>query len=339
MVIRRSSSREVEALVADLARATAGDSGARDAAIARLRIIGARAVPHLLEAWRDGGRPDVRVAVLQALEGNGDPRVTPLVLQGLDDQSVEVRVAAAGAARWLLEGERSAEVLDRLTAAAVESSEPAPVRVAAITALQDLPRRVLAPVLARLAGDGDPAVRAAAHRDITAEDTPEALLADGGAGSLPADPQILLQALANAGAGAPLPTLHRLVRVIREREDATSDLRRRPGWTEVRGALHRTLAARGSRVALYDLRETVRAASGQLPDGYLWSLAEIGDGEALDDLAAACARGSADPGDPWVATLRATARAIVRRERLTARHAAVKRLHARWGAAAALLLG
>ena len=335
VVIRRSSSQEVVQLVAALA----GAAAAREAAIARLRVIGTRAVPHLLHAWGAAEGSEVRTAVLQALEGSDDPRVATIVLGGLQDEHADVRAASAAAARGLLEGEHSDEVLDRLTALAVATSQPTPVRVAAIIALQDLSPVVVAPVLRRLAEDEDPGVRAAAYREPTGDDTPDALLHDAATGELPADPQLLVQALVTAAAAMPLPILHRLVQVLRRREDATSDAARRREWATARGAVHHALASRGSRVAVYDVRDTVRGAAAPLPEGFLSALAAVGDAEALDDLAAAYDRMPGPPADTWGAELRATARAIVRRERLSARHAAVKRLHTRWGETAAALLG
>jgi HEAT repeat protein len=337
VVIQRSSAIQIAHLVASLAGGGKAASAARDAAVARLRVIGARAVPHLLDTWKSTPDARVRVAVLQALDGHDDPRVTSLVLEGLADPEADVRAAAANSARWLLEGARGAEVLDRLTTVALDTTERAPVRVAAIAALQDLPGRLIAPVRARLTEDPDPAVRAASAAEITPDDTPQGLLVDAAAGRLPNDPQLVCQALAAAGAGLPLPTLHRLVTIVRDRERA-SDAAGAADWRSVRGAAHVALALRGSRVAAYDLRETVREATAPLPDDFLRALGEIGDADALDDLAAALSRASGAPHGPWALALRRTARTIALRERLTARHAALKRLHARWGQVAATLL-
>jgi hypothetical protein len=337
--IQRSSASEIAHLVAALGADAPASAVGRDTAVARLRVIGARAVPHLLAAWKSSGDARVRTGVLQALEGHDEPRLVSLVLDGLSDPEAAVRQAAANAARWLLDGTRGSDVLDQLTALALDRAEPTGVRVTAIAVLHDLPRRLIAPILARLAADDDAAVRAAAHAEITPDDTPQALLVDAAAGGGPSDPHLVLQALAAAGPAMPLPTLHRLVGALREREQRAGTPAAGREWQMVRGAAHHLLATRGSRVALYDLRETLRAARGPLPGTFSRAVAAIGDGETLDDLAAAFSTAPDAPHGPWALALRDAARGIVQRERLTKRHAALKRLHARWGETATALLG
>ena len=59
-------------------------------------------------------------------------------------------------------------------------------------------------------------------------------------------------------AAAPLNSLRKLIDAIHARED-DAGASRREGWRALRGSLHQALALRGSRVALYDLRESIPA--------------------------------------------------------------------------------
>ena len=101
----------------------------------------------------------------------------------------------------------------------------------------------------------------------------------------------------------------------------------------MRGALHQALALRGSRVALYDLRETVEAAGTPLPASFLAALHVLGDASCLEPLAVAwrrprtrSRRSRRDGGTSSAPAFRA----IVKREKLTKRNAAMKRVAGRW---------
>jgi hypothetical protein len=83
------------------------------------------------------------------------------------------------------------------------------------------------------------------------------------------DPTSLGAWLAEHGATAPFSALHAAVAGAREREQAESLSRRRDEWTRMRGAAHLALAHRGSRVALYDLREAFDVAGQPLPADFL----------------------------------------------------------------------
>jgi hypothetical protein len=340
VVIRRSSTSEVQQLLADV---SAGDGPeavvAREAAVARLRVIGPRAVRQVLAALGRAETTAARVALLRVLEGRAEPGVVDQILSALHHDAADVRTAAVSAARGLLDDERGPEILDRLTALALDIAEPPAVRLAAVGVLAELPARTVAPVLTQLRGDPDPAIRlAASPRDIGSSD-PGAELEDASHGELPADPQRLLDALARDGDEAPLPTLHRLVTVLREREGSDRREAQRAEWLAVRGAVHELLARRDSRVALYDLRETMEKAERPLPGAYMAAAVAIGDAGCLEAIAAAYARAAAsDPGRTWRADLSAAARAIAKREKLTARHEVIRRVNARWGEAVAGLL-
>jgi hypothetical protein len=82
---------------------------------------------------------------------------------------------------------------------------------------------------------------------------------------------------------------------------------------------------------LYDLRETVEAAHGPLPTSFLAALRVLGDASCIESLAAALAR--APHNDRWWQHQLASAlRAIAKRERITKRHASMKKVLARWPA-------
>jgi hypothetical protein len=103
--------------------------------------------------------------------------------------------------------------------------------------------------------------------------------------------------------------------------------------------LHQALALRGSRVALYDLRESLSelaartdAPAGTLPVSFLAALHVLGDESCLEPIAGVWARAGTDD-EPWRAQLASAFRAIVKRQKLSRRHAAVKRILSRWPAA------
>jgi hypothetical protein len=105
----------------------------------------------------------------------------------------------------------------------------------------------------------------------------------------------------------------------------------------VRGAAHQALAARNSRLALYDLRDSF-LTSERLPVAFLAAIEEIGDAGCLEALAAAYEESSPSGDTWWREHLAAAFRAIVHREGLTRRHAAIKRALSRWPDATAELM-
>jgi hypothetical protein len=96
-----------------------------------------------------------------------------------------------------------------------------------------------------------------------------------------------------------------------------------------RAAAHVTLAQRGSRLALYDLRESLEAARGGLPVEFLMAITLIGDATCLEAIAAAHSK--AKPKDAWWRRHLVEAfQAVVKREQITRRHAAMKKIEKRW---------
>jgi HEAT repeat protein len=98
-----------------------------------------------------------------------------------------------------------------------------------------------------------------------------------------------------------------------------------------RAAAHVALATRGSRLAVYDLREALEAAREPLPVEFLAALTLAGDASCLEPIAAAYARAAGDHADAWWPRHLADAfQSIVSREGLTRRHAVVKKIEKRW---------
>ena len=80
-------------------------------------------------------------------------------------------------------------------------------------------------------------------------------------------------------------------------------------------------------MALYDLRESLEAARGPLPVEFLAAISLIGDASCVEAIAGAHAKAK----DAWWRRHLAQAfREIVARERLTKRHAALKRAEKRF---------
>ena len=329
MAIRASSSTQIAALVADLSSASAVT---REAAVARLTVMGPRAVERLLAVASSQADAAARTAAFRALEAIADQRALPAALQALDDHGadVSVAVAAAGVARIFVRGAKGASAVDRLTAAALDTTRPAAVRVAALRALRDLERSTLAPLLTSLAGDAHAAVRAevAAAGSRAGETTAEPIdiLTRAADEELPADADTLRHAIAHAGNAVALPALLRIIERVRERE-AQEPLARRAEWTAARATAHLALANRRSRLAVYDLRESIDAAKAPLPVEFLAALSIIGDASCVEAMAGAYTRAK----DAWWRDHLADAfRAIVAREKLTRRHAAIRKIEKRW---------
>jgi hypothetical protein len=323
MAIKPSHSSDVRALIASLGSSASGTVDF-DIAVARLTLIGVRAVDRLLAEYPKAAR-QTRIGILCALEGIGDPRVLPVARAGLQE-GAEVAIAAAGALKALLDSpddRAAAGALDTLIGVSLDASRERRVRVAAFEALRGMPGTVRASVAAALQRAGevpppDDPIRAAA----------DALWGDAVEGKLGNDPMLFREALNERAATAPLSTLRRMIESVRAREaEPQAD---RTGWLTVRGALHQALALRGSRVALYDLRETLAQATTSLPTNFATAMNAIGDESCLESIATAWS--SADPSRDatWRQQLRAAFAAILKRERTSKRSAMMKRIRKRW---------
>lgn len=328
----------MQSLIGDL---RLDDEPRREAAIARLAVIGRRAVPHLLDLLGEPGPSSSRTSALRTLERIGDERALADILRSLDDADAGVVVAAISAARRLLGSARGTEAVDRLTSIAIDPDRPDRVRLAALDALADLPRKTIAPLWKALRGDRSAAIKryVVAGPGRATADAP-ADLTTAAAGELPSDPAATKLLVAATAGQAPLATLHRLVQVLRDREAAEKDMAIRLEWMTVRAAVHQALAARDSRVALYDLRETLEAAQTALPVEFLAAIGALGDASCLEAIATAyAATTKGQQPDWWQRHLVQAFRTIVKRERVTPRHASLKRVQTRWPEAARTLIG
>jgi HEAT repeat protein len=335
--VRVSASQEVRRLVAELVELRPAGEAGREAAIARLAVIGPRAVRQLVEAFDATPAVEPRLLILRALEGIPDPRVLQTISRGLEAPAPEVRAAAARAARAVLPEPESVELLDRLIGLAVSEQQPDEVRTAAVESLMTLPPATVRPLIDRLREQGSPAVQSALDRAPAVID-PLGELEEAADGWLPREPRLLASLLSEVGATAPLSTLHRLIEIVRTRETEGRSSRRRE-WRSVRSSLHLALAKRNSRVALYDLREMTATAEGPLPPDCVAAISLIGDRSCLEPLTVAYLRAEqvAD-GEAWRRELAEAVGAIARREGITRRHGVSRRIIAKYGAAAEPLL-
>ena len=277
MPVKASASRTIDALVDDL---TSTSAVVREAAVARLTVIGGRAVERLVTLSQSQAAAVARFGALRALEAIGDPRALAPALRAVDDRDADVATAAIGVARRFLKGASGAKAVERLTVVALDRRRADEVRVAALRALRGLERSTLAPLLKSLADD--PVVAASAR---------------------PSGPR---------STEPPLAELLASVESARDRQ-------RMPA----RAAAHLALARRGTRIGLYDLREWLDGAREPLPADALTALSLTGDASCLEPIAKAYSR-SRDKR-----LLEAFA-AIMKRDRLTRRHAVIKRIERRW---------
>ena len=338
VTIRASSSKHIDALIADL---RSGSAVTRETAVARLTLLGARAVERLIAAAESGDHANARASAWRTLEAIGDARALEPALAALGaDHDPAIGAAAAGVARAHLRGAHGARAVDRLATVLLDRGRHETVRLAALRALQELEPATIAPILTPLAGDPSEAIRAEAvlvQRGLACGlDDPAALVSRAAETGLPDDPAALRHAVSRSGAAVPLPLLLKVVERVRERE-ASEPRAARDEWRLTRAAAHVALASRGSRLALYDLRESLDGAAAPLPVEFLTALSMIGDASCVEAIASAHAKAK----DAWWRNHLARAyRQIVARERLTKRHAALRRIEKRWpGELAAMAQG
>lgn len=336
MVIKASVAHHINALLDEL---KSGDHTGREVATARLIVAGAPAVERLTVVASDAREsPAVRMAALEALEAIGDPRALGPATHLTADADDGVAAAAVAIVRTFISGPHGLGALDALTALVLDAGRSDGPRMRALDAMAGLGPDTLQPVLRALYDDPSPRLRAAA-RAAAGEDLPATAPADwlveGPREAVPDDPGEVRRQVLTRGRRASLAGLQQLVAWIRERE-ATAPETERTAWMMARSAAHVVLARRGSRLALYDLRETLDTTRGPLPVELLSVLILIGDRSCLEPVVAAYARALAQ-GDRkqaeaewWARHLADAFHAIVARERLTLRHALLRRARARW---------
>jgi hypothetical protein len=330
VAIRRSAAVEIETLLADLC---GNDPVARGTAEARLTVIGVRAIPHLIVAFDRAPSVAARIAILKVLEATPDRRSAELGAEQLEADAADpaVRAAAVGLLGAFLESAESTRVLDTLTAFILDAERPDTLRLRALDAIERALPDVLKPLRSRLVEDPGSAVRAwasAAASTGTPVIDPRLAIEAAAAGE-PADPRFLIELVSAGAVEAPLPTLHRLVEVARDREGATAGAAERDAWLAVRGMVHLALARRDSRVAVYDLREAIARATGPLPEGFAEAAGMVGDAACLESIAELLARPPGAAGGRMGAfrgQLVQAGRLIAERERLTRRHAVMKKI-------------
>lgn len=307
-MIRATADAEIRSLIDALRD---GPPTRRDAAIARLNVLGSRAVARLIAACDATTDRWQQLAILGILQGSADERAFPIAERALPAGG-DLGIAAVGLLHALVTGGNAAthaRALDMLLIASNDGRLERRTRAAALDALARAPHDIREAVRDRIAEVGSEA-------DATWDDAVE--------GRLPEDPAALMEAVDGCAGRAPLPCVLRVIDAVRARE-TTGDPRQRE-WQAVRGALHEVAAARGSRVAVYDLRETLDAARASLPLSFLSAAERLGDPSCLDALAAAYSR--AEDAD-WRRELAHAFHALARRLRLTKRHAAMRRALAR----------
>jgi hypothetical protein len=335
--IKASSARHIDALLADL---RSDDEVAREAAVARLMVIGSRAVDRLgVLAGDVSVDPAARAAALRALEGIGDERALEIALSAAHDSEADVAIAAVAVVRTFLAGSHDLRAVDALTAIVLDRARADAIREHALRALGDLDTTTLNPVLDALLTDPSARLRAAARGAASPSSLDGATAGDTWltleTADVPDDPPRVRRTLSRDASQIGLPRLHQLIERIREREQKATGGQRHE-WMRARAAAHVALATRGSRLAVYDLRESLDAAKEPLPVEFLAALTMVGDVSCLEPLAGAYARTSSAPdataarGDWWHRHLADTFQAIVAREAMTRRHAVAKKIDKRW---------
>lgn len=303
----RSTDAEVRSLIEAL---DSPSEAAREAAMARLTIIGRRAAGRLIDSFDTASSRLKQIAILRVLEAGGDERAMPVARRGLAAGG-DVAVAAVNVLREMLSrgsGSTHTEALDVLLALASDTAVERRVRGAAVCALRS----------------GPDDIREAVSTDLTTPATSpdEAMWEDALEGQLPDDPAAFRELVAIRAAATPLPALRRLVEALGAKEMGAGARAR--DWRSVRGMVHQAIALRGSRVALYDLREAFGQSTEALPSSFLAAIQMVGDESCLESLAAAFARTSSG-NQQWRAQLAAAFRAVTKRERITKKHAALRR--------------
>ncbi len=295
-----------------LIEALRGDATQREAAIARLIIVGTRAVGRLVETYQAASDRALQIAILRVLEASGDQRVLGVIQHAVAARG-DLAIAGIAVLRELLgrpQGSTDVTALDLLLAIARDSSCERRVRAAAVQALDDAPEDVRKAVTA-----------------LTSDQSPDdALWEDAIAGQLPDAPGGLRDAIPAHASTAHLADLRRLIEAVGARELGEAQPAAAREWLALRGAIHQALALRGSRIALYDLRETFERSTGSLPSAFLGAVQTVGDGSCLEPLATAFSRTS---DARWQHQLAQAFHEIVRRERITKRHSAFRRALAR----------
>ena len=289
----------MDRLIADL---ESPDPIRRDASVARLRVLGPRAFSRLARFIDSSNTSSARALAISALDGLEDPHAVEIAFTALGATDLETIIAALNVLRSWVPRESGTRLLEAITAIAVDRARDARVRVAALDALSELPDDLVRPIREQAP-------------------PPEA-------GGPPADNPVAARDWVEAhGERATLSMLHDAIKSFRDAESRAETSGERTEWLRARGVAHHVLAKRGSRLALYDARETFSAAKAPLPTGFVETMANLGDASCLEPLARAWSA-SQDAG--WRAQLSEAAQRIVTRSKLCGRNAVVKGIRANW---------
>jgi hypothetical protein len=313
MPILPSRAGDIQELVRRLGSERAAE---RDAAAARLRLLGERALPALTQVLRGRDRR-ARSAALQALEGQVSRRALAPVLGLCEDADPEV---ARAAIEWIAAnpGPGVPEALDALLAVLLDERRPDAQRLAAFEVVPGLADRERRAVLGQLRATRSRAL-AARVEALTVRSSPSgpqglaALHRALAESSDPAELGRLLGAVARHHSPASLPVLRRLL----DRLGAAADAGR--AHAELAARVHGVLSAMGSRIALYDLRERLARRPVPAAAALLAAAARVGDASLVPVLAAVAA-----DVPRLVPECSRAFRAIAAREKLGPRSAALR---------------
>jgi hypothetical protein len=271
----------------------------------------------VLGAYRAATDRATRIALLRAMEPIGDARAAAAARDAIRGGG-DLAVAAISVLRGLLHDRTAgSDVFDALVSTALDVSLERRVRLAAMRALDSV--------------DGGTVEKLATAFGEERPTELDAIWKDSLEGHLPDDPRLVREAFTARSAKGPLTELRRLLDRIRAHEATLSEADRRQ-WQALRGSIHQALAFRGSRVALDDLRESIELARTQLPSSFVSAVYALGDSSCLEPIAAAYSRSAPDE-DRWRQLLASAFRSIAVRERISKRHAVMKRIQTRWPAA------
>src|SRR5436190_12263060 len=213
MVIKASSAAEIRQLVDAL---SGPDDVRREAAAARLRVIGPRAIDRLLGAYSKAPTAAVRVTILRVLEPIADARCVAPARAAATANDGDVAAAGAALLRGLVDAADprvANDALEALIAVALDETGSPEARRGAADVLRDLPAVMRAGILDALAAT----TAAAAQHRSSVPDLPEVWRAalDG---RLPDRPAPLREALTAHAAASSLPQLQKLVDALRAHE-------------------------------------------------------------------------------------------------------------------------
>ena len=259
---------------------------------------------------------EVAVRAIQVAAGFKDPRSVAALRAALSSgSSTRRRAAVKGLGQ--LHGLGVVEAVEPLLAVLLDSGDEEALRLDALDSLSSLDRRTLLPALRRLAKDPSPtlvraaaalagdASRATAHPSFEPA-SPSTLLARLTApGTASAEVTAILESLVRQRSPTLLPLLaRRLETVSAEHKEAETAAR-------AKARLHLALAALGSRIALHDLRDMLKARPLHAARDLLAAAELVGDASLVPAIAGLAA------DEPRLAEATATAfRAIAGRLKL-----------------------